>query len=97
MWYCLANKASPLHGWRRWVRMAKKNMQRKISTSFAVTMDLLDRLTLVSERHRINRSHIVRQALERELARYEQEPTKVDGGLEVDSGVAVRTKTASRQ
>ncbi len=77
--------------------MTTKDMQRKISTSSAVTMDLLDRLAAVSERLPINRSHIVRQALERELARYEEQPAKVDGGLEVDGGEVVRTKTTSRQ
>lgn len=78
------------------MRVTTKDMQRKISTSFAVTMELLDRLAAVSERYRINRSHIVREALERELARYEQQPAKVDGGLGVERGEAVRVKTASR-
>lgn len=77
--------------------MTTKDMQRKISTSFAVTMDLLDRLAAVSDRFRLNRSQIVREALERELARYEtQKPEQVDGSLVAERGAAVRAKTASR-
>ena len=47
-------------------------MRRKIPTTFTVEFDQLERLGRVSERTRLNRSSIVRSALERELKRYEE-------------------------
>jgi predicted transcriptional regulator len=48
-------------------------MRRKIPTTFTVELDQLERLLQISARTRINRSLIVRDALERELRRYEDE------------------------
>lgn len=48
-------------------------MRRKIPTTFTVEFDQLERLGRVSERTRLNRSSIVRDALERELKRYEDD------------------------
>ena len=56
-------------------------MHRKIPTTFTVEFDQLERLGRVSDWTRLNRSSIVRDALERELRRYEEEwaQTKVAG------------------
>lgn len=48
-------------------------MRRKIPTTFTVEFEQLERLSRVSERTRLNRSSIVRDALEHELRRYEAE------------------------
>lgn len=61
-------------------------MRRKIPTTFTVEFEQLERLGRVSERTRLNRSSIVRDALERELKRYEEglEPTKAVEVINVD-------------
>jgi hypothetical protein len=48
-------------------------MRRKIPTTFTVEFEQLERLGRVSDWTRLNRSSIVRDALERELRRYEEE------------------------
>jgi predicted transcriptional regulator len=47
-------------------------MRRKVPTTFTVELDQLERLLQISAKTRMNRSLIVRDALERELRRYEQ-------------------------
>lgn len=69
-------------------------MQRKIATTFTVELEQLERLTEEAKRAGINRSIIVREAIERELARRSQQPAKVDGGR-VEGAVAV-VETARR-
>lgn len=64
-------------------------MQRKIATTFTVELEQLERLTEEAKRSGINRSIIVREAIERELERRKQ-PAKVDGG-QVEAVVAVGT------
>ena len=48
-------------------------MRRKIPTTFTVEFDQLERLGRIADWTRLNRSSIVRDALERELRRYEEE------------------------
>lgn len=48
-------------------------MQRKVPTTFTIELDQLERLVRVATRTRVNRSLIVRDALDRELARYEEQ------------------------
>jgi predicted transcriptional regulator len=64
-------------------------MQRKIATTFTVEFDQLERLTEEAKRSGINRSIIVREAIERELERRKQ-PAQVDGG-QVEAAVEVGT------
>lgn len=46
-------------------------MRRKIPITFTVDLDQFERLIRIADRTRTNRSLIVRDALERELTRYE--------------------------
>ena len=64
-------------------------MRRKIPTTFTVELDQLERLMLVSAKTRINRSLIVRDALERELRRYEIGPQEkmVEGEVHQNDAV----------
>lgn len=67
------------------------NMQRKIATTFTVELNQLDRLAEEARVSGTNRSVIVREGIERELARRKRERlAKVDGGQVVDE-VAVGT------
>lgn len=66
-------------------------MQRKITTTFTLELEQLERLADEAKRSGINRSIIVREAIERELARRNEQPAKVDGGQVVDAVVAVGT------
>lgn len=55
-------------------------MRRKIPITFTVELDQFERLVRVADRIRTNRSLIVRDALERELTRYEgKDKRKVEG------------------
>lgn len=75
-------------------------MDRKTTVSVAIGLAQLERLTKVMERTRISRSVIVRDALERELQRYEQQLNslgRVDGSSVVASGVAVVRKRTVRR
>jgi predicted transcriptional regulator len=47
-------------------------MQRKIPTTFTIGLDLLERLTKVAADERVTKSFIVRNAIERELRRYQR-------------------------
>ena len=58
-------------------------MRRKIPTTFTVEFDQLERLGRVSDRTRLNRSSIVRSALEKELRHYETVFGLGADGLEV--------------
>ena len=58
-------------------------MRRKIPTTFTVEFDQLERLGRVSDRTRLNRSSIVRSALEKELRHYETALGLGADGLEV--------------
>jgi predicted transcriptional regulator len=46
-------------------------MRRKIPITFTVELDQFERLVRLADQNRTNRSLIVRDALERELRRYE--------------------------
>ena len=58
-------------------------MRRKIPTTFTVEFEQLERLGRVSDRTRLNRSSIVRSALEKELRHYETVLGLGTDGLEV--------------
>ena len=55
-------------------------MQRKIPTTFTIDLDLLERLMKVAASERLTRSFIVREALQRELQRYEESPRRARSG-----------------
>lgn len=71
-------------------------MRRKIATTFTVELEQLERLTEVAARTRVNRSIIVREAIEWALKRYEQKAAKVEAGEEVRSGEAGEPALARR-
>lgn len=58
-------------------------MRRKIPTTFTVEFDQLERLARVADRSRLNRSSIVRDALEKELRHYETTLGLEPDGVEV--------------
>ncbi len=61
-------------------------MRRKIPITFTVGLDQFERLVRVADRTRTNRSLIVRDALERELTRYEGDADrKVEEVLQNDT------------
>ena len=74
-------------------------MQRtKISATFTVEIDQLERLSEVAARARISRSVIVREAIEWALERYEKKATTVDAGERGErSGGAVEAALAKQQ
>lgn len=55
-------------------------MRRKIATTFTVELEQLERLTEVAARARVNRSIIVREAIDWALKRYEGIADKVEAG-----------------
>jgi predicted transcriptional regulator len=57
-------------------------MPRKIPITFTVELDQIERLGRITARTRVTRSVIVRDAIERELARYELEEQQ-EGKVEV--------------
>ena len=72
--------------------------QRKLATTFTIELSQLERLARLSERIRMNRSQIVRAALERELTRYEQEQVAAEGdGRRAAVAGAGRGKKTSRR
>jgi predicted transcriptional regulator len=73
-------------------------MQRtKISATFTVEIDQLERLSEVAARARINRSVIVREAIDWALKRYEQKAAKVEAGEEVGRGGEVAEVALARR
>ena len=74
-------------------------MQRtKISATFTVEIDQLERLSEVAARARISRSLIVREAIDWVLERYEKKVGKVDAGERgARSGGAVEAALAKQQ
>lgn len=72
-------------------------LQRKLAITFTIDVPQLERLTALAERERRPRSLIIREAIERELERYENgAATTFVGGREVEA-VAVRRKTNRRR
>ena len=59
-------------------------MRRKIATTFTVELEQLERLTEVAARTRVNRSIIVREAIDWALARYEKKAAKVEADAEAE-------------
>ena len=53
---------------------------RSISQTFSLPLGLVERIVAVSERFRINRSVIAREAIEKELKRYENTHERGKGG-----------------
>jgi predicted DNA-binding protein len=74
--------------------------QRKINSSFTIELSQLERLDALSKRTRIPKSEIVRNALERELTKYDQEQqaaeAESDGRRKVGAGAGRRVKTSRR-
>jgi len=68
-------------------------MQRKIPTTFTIDLDLLERLTKVAADERLTRSFIVREAIQRELRRYEESPRRAN---RIPRSAAEGAKTNSR-
>lgn len=58
-------------------------MRRKIPTTFTVELEQLERLARVAYRSKLNRSSIVREALEKELRQYETAFGLSPEGIEV--------------
>lgn len=73
-------------------------LQRKLAITFTIDVPQLERLTALAERERRTRSLIIREAIERELERYEKNgaTTKFVGGREV-AAVAAGRKTNRRR
>ena len=71
---------------------------RKINSSFTIELSQLERLDALSKRTRIPKSEIVRNALERELLKYDQEQAAAegDGRRAVVAGAGRRKKTSRR-
>jgi predicted DNA-binding protein len=72
--------------------------QRKINSSFTIELSQLERLDALSKRTRIPKSEIVRNALDIELAKYDEELAEAqsDGRRAVVDGAGRRTKTSRR-
>lgn len=73
-------------------------LQRKLAITFTIDVPQLERLTALAERERRPRSLIIREAIERELERYDKMSATAgvfDGGRVVEE-VAVRRKTNRR-
>ena len=71
-------------------------LQRKLAITFTIDVPQLERLTALAERERRPRSLIIRQAIERELDRYDKNGAVVVGGP-VAEAVGVRRKTNRRR
>lgn len=72
---------------------------RSISQTFSLPLDLVQRMSAVCERLHINRSLIAREAIEKELRRYEngQERRKTkNGGSRVRRGPADQESSRDR-
>ena len=74
--------------------------RRKINSSFTIEFSQIERPDVLSKRTRIPKSEIVRNALERELLKYEQEQpaaeAESDGRRGVGAGAGRRVKTSRR-
>jgi predicted DNA-binding protein len=72
--------------------------QRKINSSFTIELSQLERLDALSKRTRIPKSEIVRNALDRELAKYDQQQAEAegDGRRMMGGGAGRRVKTSRR-
>jgi predicted DNA-binding protein len=71
--------------------------QRKVNQSFTIELSQLERLGALSQRTRIPMSEIVRNALERELAKHErQQVAAASDGRRVVNGAGRRKKTSRR-
>jgi len=72
-------------------------MRRKIATTFTVELEQLERLTEVAARTRVNRSIIVREAIDWALKRYEEKAAKVEADERAGrSGEAAEAALAKR-
>lgn len=70
-------------------------MRRKLNVTFTIEAEHLDRLDKTAERLRLNRSHIVREALDRELARLDSVPDAPSLERTPEQGSAVAPPTAA--
>jgi metal-responsive CopG/Arc/MetJ family transcriptional regulator len=73
---------------------------RSVSQTFSLPLELVERIAVVCERLRINRSVIAREAIEKELKRYEHSPEREKGngrsGGRRRSGARTGTRTVTR-